>query len=99
MEFTPVVTYGEGKTIMNTAGAGSREPPDDWYLNMIARMESLRRAMVVANYIEPVRLHINDKVSIGERHFYPIVWQSPFVPESQAPLYALGFARLFQGDF
>ena len=90
---------GEGKTVVNTAGAGSGEPPDDWYLNMIARTESLRRAMVVANYIEPVRLHINDKVSIEERHFNPIVWQSPFVPESQAPLYALGFARLFQGDF
>ena len=55
--------------------------------------------MVVANNIEPVRLHINDKVAIEERHFNPIVWQSAFVPKLQAPLYALGFARLFQGDF
>ena len=89
----------EGKTVVNTAGAGSGEPPNDWYLNMIARFESLRRAMVVANYIEPVRLRINDTVAIEERHFNPIVWQSAFVPRLQAPLYALGFARFFQGDF
>jgi hypothetical protein len=89
----------EGKTVVNTAGAGSGEPPDDWYLNMIARAESLRRAMVVANYIEPVRSHVNDMVAIEERHFNPIVWQSAFVPQLQAPLYALGFARFFQGDF
>jgi hypothetical protein len=62
----------EGKTIVNTAGAGSGEPPDDWYFNMIARLESLRRAMVVANSIEPVRLHINDMVAIEARHFNPI---------------------------
>ena len=92
-------TDDEGKTVVNTAGAGSGEPPDDWYLNMIARAESLRRAMVVANNIEPVRLHINDTVAIEERHFNPIVWQSAFVPQLQAPLYALGFARFFQGDF
>jgi hypothetical protein len=55
--------------------------------------------MVVANYIEPVRLHINQMVSIEERHFNPIIWQSAFVPRLQAPLYALGFARFFQGDF
>ena len=89
----------EGKTVVNTAGAGSGEPPDDWYISMIARIESLRRAITAANHIEPIRLHINGKVSIEERHFNPIVWQSPFVPHLQAPLYALGFARFFQGDF
>jgi hypothetical protein len=89
----------EGKTVVNTAGAAlSEEPPDDWYLNMIARAESLRRAMVVANFIEPVRLFIHAWIAIEERHFSPIVWQSPFVPQLQAPLYALGFARFFQGD-
>jgi hypothetical protein len=89
----------EGKTVVNTAGAGSAEPPDDWYLNMIARLESFRRAMVVANNIEPVRVHIYNTVAIEEHHFNPIVWQSAFVPHLQAPLYALGFARFFQGDF
>jgi hypothetical protein len=89
----------EGRTVVNTGGAAlSEEPPDDWYVNMIARAESLRRAVVVANRIEPVRLHINGTVAIEERHFNRIVWQSAFVPQPQAPLYALGFARFCQGD-
>ena len=33
----------EGKTVVNTAGAGSGEPPDDWYVNMIARQERAPR--------------------------------------------------------
>src|SRR5205807_5415750 len=67
----------EGRTVVNTGGAAlSEEPPDDWYIDMIARAESLRRAMVVANYIEPVRLLVNELISIEERHFNPIVWQS-----------------------
>jgi len=55
--------------------------------------------MVVANCIEPVRSLIMQTVAIEERHFNPIVWQSALVPQLQAPLYALGFARFFQGDF
>jgi hypothetical protein len=73
----------EGKTVVNTSGAGSGEPPDDWYVNMIAQAESLRRAIVVANRIERVRLHLNEKVAIEERHFNPIVWQSAFVPKGR----------------
>jgi hypothetical protein len=89
----------EGKTIVITDGAASsEEPPANWYINMIARAESLRRATVVANCIEPVRLLLNKLIWIEERHFNPIVWQSAFVPQLQAPLYALGFARFFQGD-
>jgi hypothetical protein len=90
---------GEGKTIVDTPGAGSGEPPGGWYLSKIAQAESLRRSMVVVNNIEPVRLRINEMVAIEERHFNPIVGQSHFVPRLQAPLYALGFARFFQGDF
>lgn len=89
----------DGKTIVKTAGAGDGEPPEDWFVHMIGRAESLRRAMVVANNIEPIRLLINGRIPIEERHFNPIVWQSHFVPQPQAPLYALGFSRFFQGDF
>ena len=78
----------EGKTVVNTAEAGRGEPPDDWYLGAIARAESLRRAMIAANYIEPVRLLINDGVAIEERHFNPIVWQSAFVPAASAHIRA-----------
>ncbi len=61
--------------------------------------ESHRRADVVANRIDPVRSLIAQSIAIEERHFRPIVGVSPFVSRLQAPLYALGFARFFQGDF
>jgi hypothetical protein len=89
----------EGRTVVNTADAGSGEPPEDWFVHMIAQAESFRRAMIVANSIDPVRLLIAQTIAIEERHFGPIVGQSPFVPQLQAPLYALGFVRFFQGDF
>lgn len=89
----------QGRTVVNTPGAGFGEPPENWFQHLISRQESIRRAMLVANYIDPVRVLINDRVAIEERHLNPIVWQSHFVPQLQAPLYALGFARFFQGDF
>lgn len=91
----------EGRTVVNTSGAslGSEEPAEDWFVHMIAQSESYRRAVVVANRIDPVRLLIGQSVTIEERHFAAIVWHSPFVPQLQAPLYALGFTRFFQGDF
>ena len=89
----------EGRTIVDTPGAGSVEPPDGWYSQSIARMESLRRASVAANGIDPVRTLINCAVAIEERHFRQLVSLSPFVPQDQTTLYALGFAHFFQGDF
>ncbi|WP_316192530.1 MULTISPECIES: hypothetical protein [unclassified Bradyrhizobium] len=89
----------EGRTIVHTSDAGRGEPPEDWYLRMISQAESHRRADVVANSIDPVRCLIAQSIAIEERHFRPIVGVSPFVSRLQAPLYALGFARFFQGDF
>jgi hypothetical protein len=88
----------EGKTVITTPGAWTGEPPEDWYTHMIARDESLRRAMTVANQLDPARQVISGMVALEERHFNPIVWQSGFVPRIQAPVYALDFARFFQGD-
>lgn len=88
----------EGKTVITTPGTWKGEPPEEWFTHMIARDESLRRAMTVANQIDPARQVLSGMVSFEERHFNPIVWQSAFVPRIQAPIYALGFARFFQGD-
>ncbi|MGE3993818.1 DUF7380 domain-containing protein, partial [Pseudorhodoplanes sp.] len=90
---------GEGKIIVNTSAAGSGDPPEDWFTRMIGQAESRRRAVVVANSIDPVRLLIGRMVAVEERHFRSIVRHSPFVPPLQAPLVELGFARFFQGDF
>src|SRR5690606_33537480 len=34
-----------------------------------------------------------------ERHVLLLAEASPFVPSTHAPLFALGFARMFQGDY
>lgn len=88
-----------GRTVVNTDHAGTEEPSEAWFVHAVGQAESLRRAMVVANRIEPVRLLIAQTIAIEERHFRTIVGRSHFVPELQAPFYALGFARFFQGDF
>lgn len=89
----------EGKTIVVTEGAGDGQPPEDWFVRAIGQKESLRRAMLVANGIEPVRRMFAAAIALEERHFVPIAWQSHFIPEIKAPIYAAGFAKFFQGDF
>jgi hypothetical protein len=89
----------EGRTVVRTPSLGSGEPSEEWLAHAIGQSENLRRALVVANSIEPVRWLINSKVAIEERHLDPIVWQSPLVPKTQASLYAIGFTHFFQGNF
>lgn len=89
----------EGRTVVRTPSLGSGEPSEEWFAHAIGRSENFRRALVVTNSIEPVRQLINSKVAIEERHLNPIVWQSPFVPKTQASLYAIGFTHFFQGNF
>lgn len=89
----------EGRTIVHTTDAGRGEPSEDWYLRMISQAESYRRADVVASSIDPVRFLITQSIAIERAEFPPDRRMSPLVPRLQAPLYALGFARFFQGDF
>jgi hypothetical protein len=89
----------EGKTVVMTDGAGAGEPPEEWFVRGIAKSEGLRRAILVANAIEPARRLMSALFTLEERHFVPIAWQSHFVPEIKAPIYAAGFAKFFQGDF
>jgi hypothetical protein len=91
---------GEGKTITSTPGADGRTEPDEaWYRQEIDRAENLRRQLAVAAGIDPVRMLLQEKFNIQERHLDPILASSPFVPQSQAPILSLGFARFFQADF
>jgi hypothetical protein len=90
----------EGRTESRSAGAPHEGEPDEtWFRRMIGQSERLRRARTVAGAIDPARLVIQARFGIAERHFNAIVGQSAFVPDSQKPIIALGFVRLFQGDF
>lgn len=89
----------EGRTVVRNPSLGSGEPSEEWFAHAIGRSESLRRALVVTNSIEPVRRLMSGKIAIEELHLDPIVWQSPFIPKTQASLYSIGFAHFFQGNF
>lgn len=90
----------EGKPIAKSPGADFKgEQSEEWYRQQALRNEDLRRQMIVNGHLHPARIMIHARFQIEERHIAPIVYNSPFVPESQAPLVTLGLARFFQGDF
>lgn len=91
---------GEGRTESKSAGASTDGEPDEaWHFRMIGRSERICRARVVRGFLNPARMVIQARFGISERHFHAIVGLSAFIPEDQKPIMALGFTRLFQGDF
>lgn len=90
---------GEGRTESKSASASIYgEPEETWFRRIYNQSEGLRRARLVRGFVNPARLAIQTKFGIAERHFNAIVGMSSFIPQSQKPIVALGFTRLFQGD-
>lgn len=90
----------DGKVISTSPGAATDgASSEDWYNRQICQNERLHRQLVVAGSFEPARRAITIANSIHERHFQAIVDLSPFVPSDYQHIFALGFARLLQGDF
>ncbi len=80
-------------------GHASEEPDEGWFKAQWLRELDLRRHIAVASTIDPALRTTTQRFPIEERHFPPIVAASPFVPQGHAEVFALGFARLFQGDY
>jgi hypothetical protein len=90
----------EGKITAETEGAPSHgEPSEDWYKATIARNLRLHRHVTVAGKIDPSREAITTNFQLSEANFRAIVTHSPFIPATHRRTFALGFARLMQGDF
>jgi hypothetical protein len=90
----------EGKEIRRIAAPAVEDEPDhDWLKAACVKHMSLIRHRVVFGYLEPARRTIASRFSVEDRHFEPITTRSPFVPRGRGALFALGFARMFQGDF
>jgi hypothetical protein len=90
---------GEGRTESKSAGApATGEPGDTWFVRIYNQSEEFRRARLVRGFISPARLAIQTKFGIAERHFNALVGMCSLIPDSQKPIIALGFTRLFQGD-
>jgi hypothetical protein len=89
-----------GRPTKSVDGASaSEEPEDDWFWRAIELPERIRRMEAVGGRIEPARQVMMARFQIREDHFASIVGTSPFIAPSQRMIFALGFARLFQGDY
>lgn len=89
----------EGKTVAETPAAPLDSEPDEaWFKEQSLQYLDIRRHQIVGGFIEPARRTVMLRFPLEERHFGPIVSMSPFVPPGHEHLFALGFARFWQGD-
>lgn len=90
---------GDGKVTAETPPAGQAGAPPEASIDEIVdqHMGIVRRCMV-GGAVRPALHWIAERFEIEDRHFWPVLDLSPFVPAVQAPLYAQGFARFMRGD-
>lgn len=74
-------------------------PSEEWFRAEGARYMDVLMFQQVRGKIEPARLSIAERISIQERHLLPIAEASVFVPPEREAIFAMGFARMFQGDY
>jgi hypothetical protein len=89
----------EGKIIAQAPAYGFGDEPAEARIDeQISQFMEMNRKLVVGGVIQPVRDAMIGRYPFAERHFWPIIELSPFVPPQQAALFSLGFARFLQGD-
>jgi hypothetical protein len=89
----------EGKIIAQTpAGPFEGEPDENWFKEKSLQYLDIWRNQVVGGFIDPARQTVMGHFPLEERHFDAIIAHSPFIPPGHEHLFALGFARFFQGD-
>lgn len=90
----------EGKIIAEVEGASldGSPPSQDWIESKMIQHLQFTMDIAVRGQLEPARRFLAGEFPLSERHFHFIVQQSPFVPRHHAATFALGFARLMQGD-
>ncbi|ANB34674.1 hypothetical protein M2324_003797 [Rhodovulum sulfidophilum] len=89
----------EGKTVAETPALKlDGEPDGAWLKEQYLRTLDIWWHQIVGGYIEPARRTIMARFPLEVRHFAAIAQMSPFVPPGQEHVFALGFARLIQGD-
>lgn len=71
----------------------------DWYKAQSLLACTIHRQQVVGGLIDPARRFVMSTFPLEQRHFLPIVYNSPFVENGYHHTFSLGFARMFQGDF
>lgn len=75
------------------------DPSEEWFKEQSFRHQAFHRHAVMLGQVEPARRAIASRFPLQDRHFLPVAALSPFVPISHRHIFAMGFARLWQGDY
>lgn len=90
----------EGKVVAESPAMPlDGEPGEAWFKEQSLLYFDLWRKQIVGGFIEPARRTVMARFPLEDRHFGPIASMSPFVPPGHEHLFALGFARFWQGDY
>jgi hypothetical protein len=89
----------QGRVVAEGPVLIGEEPSEAWFKEHCIRHAEPRRHYMAYGRLEPVRQTLQERFSVQERHMLAIVAHSDFVPAGHHPIYALGLARLWQGDY
>jgi hypothetical protein len=89
----------KGKVIAQAPSADlSDKPSEKWFDHESLIEIGLHYHIVAEAFIKPACMTISNYQTIDERHLEPIAHHSAFVPPGHESIFALGFARMIQGD-
>ncbi|WP_332762519.1 DUF7380 domain-containing protein [Pseudomonas koreensis] len=89
----------EGKMIAQSPSAGFGEKPSEaWFDHESLTEVGFHYHVETEAFIKPACITMAQYECIDERHLEPLVFHSAFVPPGHEAIFALGFARMIQGD-
>lgn len=89
----------EGKMIAQSPSAGfADKPSEEWFDHESLTEVGFHYHVETEAFIKPACITMTQNECIDERHLEPLVYHSAFVPPGHEAIFALGFARMIQGD-
>ncbi|WP_145902443.1 MULTISPECIES: DUF4209 domain-containing protein [Pseudomonas] len=89
----------KGKVIAQAPSANfADKPSEEWFDHESLTEIGFHYHVEAEAFIKPACVTISGYQTIDERHLEPITHQSAFVPPGHESIFALGFARMLQGD-
>ncbi|MEE4231358.1 DUF4209 domain-containing protein [Pseudomonas viridiflava] len=89
----------QGKMIAQSPSAGfGDKPSEEWFDHEALTEVGFRYHIETEAFIKPACITMTQYECIDERHLEPLVYHSAFVPPGHEAIFALGFARMIQGD-
>lgn len=97
--FSTTVSDSQGRTRFIAPGLDLNGPPDENQVRfMINQHDRIRRSLVVAGRIHPIRRVLWEEHSVSVDTLLPLMRASPFVPPRHEYTFAIGAAKFVGGD-